>query len=212
MTKIIKHSGHVVDFDRNKLKNSLLRSGAEKSLVNTIISSIEGSIYDGMPTKEIYKLAFAQLKKAAGAHAARYNLRTALQMLGPAGFFFEKFIARLYASDGYTTMTNLTLKGKCVSHEVDVAVRKQGNTGMIECKFHNSRDANSDVKVPMYILSRFNDLKARKHAIFTANDTLTHCSIATNNRFTTDAVIFANCSGLELLSWDLPAGNAIREK
>lgn len=212
MTKIIKHSGHIVNFDRNKLKNSLLRSGAEKSLVNTIIDSIEGSIYDGMPTQAIYKLAFAQLKKTAGANAARYNLRNALQMLGPAGFFFEKFIARLYASDGYNTMTNLTLQGKCVSHEVDVAVSKHGNTGMIECKFHNSREANSDVKVPMYILSRFNDLKANKHNVFTTNDTLSRCSIATNNRFTADAVTFANCCGLELLSWDLPVGNGIREK
>lgn len=212
MTKVIKHSGHVVNFDPNKLRNSLLRTGADKSLVDSIIRSIEGSIYNGMPTKAIYKHAFAQLKKAAGAHAARYNLRAALQMLGPAGFFFEKFVARLYAAEGYDTMTNLTLQGKCVSHEIDVAIRKQGRIGMIECKFHNSKEANSDIKVPMYILSRFNDIKDSKHTIFTAGDVVNYCIIATNNRFSADAVTFANCSGLQLLSWDLPAGNAIRER
>jgi hypothetical protein len=64
----------------------------------------------------------------------------------------------------------------------------------------------------MYILSRFNDLKDRNHPIFSKSDKITGCWIATNNRFTSDAMDFANCSGLKLLSWDYPPKFSLRKK
>jgi hypothetical protein len=51
-------------------------------------------------------------------------LRLGLQLLGPAGFFFEKCIARLFDSEGYQMVTNLTLSGKCVLLEIDVLIKK----------------------------------------------------------------------------------------
>jgi hypothetical protein len=132
--------------------------------------------------------------------------------LGPAGFFFEKYIARLFASEHYETVTNLTLQGKCVSHEIDVLVKKNHAIAMVECKYHVGRDAASDVKVPMYILSRFNDLKERQHVIFDKKDSILKCWIVTNNRFTVDAIDFAKCSGLNLLSWNYPEDNNLKTK
>ena len=210
--KVIKHSGHVVPFDIEKLKLSLQKSGAPSELIKESLTQIQNQMYEGMTTKEIYKLAFTILKKASNAHAARYNLRAALQMLGPAGFFFEKFISRLYAAEGFKTKTNLTLQGKCVSHEVDVMLKRESKISMIECKFHSSREGSSDVKVPMYILSRFNDLKVKQHTIFSNSETINSCIIVTNNRFTKDAETFANCSGISLLSWDYPINNSIKNK
>jgi hypothetical protein len=210
--KVVKRSGDIVEFDRQKLERSLLNSGALPSLVKEVLSKIDKQLYDGISTKHIYKQAFAMLKKDSNANAARYNLRTALQLLGPAGFFFEKFIARLYAAEGWETRTNLVLQGHCVSHEVDVALRKDNSITMAECKFHNSREVISDVKVPMYILSRYNDLKTQRHSIFTKSDSITGCLIVTNNRFSSDAIAFGTCSGLQLLSWDYPAKASIRLK
>lgn len=210
--KVIKHSGHVVPFDKEKLKHSLLKSGAGADLVKESIRQIENQMYEGITTKEIYKLAFALLKKASNGHAARYNLRYAIQMLGPEGFFFEKFISRLYAAEGFEVKTNLTLQGKCVSHEVDVLLQRNNKTAMIECKFHSSREASSDVKIPMYILSRFNDLKEKQQHLFTNNQTIDSCIIVTNNHFTKDAENFANCCGINLLSWDYPKDNSIKDK
>ena len=210
--KVIKHSGHIVPFDIEKLKLSLQKSGAAPDLIKESLAQIQNQMYEGITTKQIYKMAFAILKKASNGHAARYNLRSALQMLGPAGFFFEKFISRLYAAEGFKTRTNLTLQGKCVSHEVDVMLKKENIISMIECKFHSSREGSSDVKVPMYILSRFNDLKVKKHTIFSNSETINSCIIVTNNRFTKDAEIFANCSGINLLSWDYPKDNNIKSK
>ncbi len=210
--KIVKHSGNIVEFKREKLRDSLLKSGASRSIVEDVISQIEKQLYEGISTKKIYKLAFGLLKKNANSHAARYNLRAAIQLLGPAGFFFEKYIAKLFQSEGYETLTNLLLQGKCVSHEVDVVVRKNSYLTMIECKFHAGRDAVSDVKVPMYILSRFNDLKTQNLAIFEEDNVLDNCFIITNNRFTADAIQFARCSNISLLSWDYPDNENLRDK
>lgn len=210
--KIVKHSGNIVDYNPSKLKQSLLKSGASQILVASILKAIEKEIYEGISTKKIYKMAFGLLKKASNSHAARYNLKEAIRLLGPAGFFFEKYIARIFSSEDYETKTNVFLQGKCVSHEIDILVKKNDVLAMVECKFHMGKDANSDVKVPMYILSRFNDIKERKHDIFNKNDIISKCWIVSNNRFTSDAIDFAKCSKLNLLSWNYPENNSLKTK
>ncbi|MFV8376732.1 ATP cone domain-containing protein [Flavobacterium sp. LB1P71] len=210
--KIIKNSGDIVEFNAEKLKKSLLKSGANNEVIERILQSIQSEIYEGIATKQIYKMAFTMLKKTANSHAARYNLKEAIRLLGPAGFFFEKYIARLFFAEQYEAVTNLTLQGKCVSHEIDVVVKKNGTVAMVECKYHAGRDAASDVKVPMYILSRFNDLKGRLHAVLGQEEIISKCWIVTNNRFTTDAIDFANCSELNLLSWNYPEDNNLKTK
>jgi hypothetical protein len=210
--KVTKFSGEVVVFDEEKLKKSLLKSGASQEAVSQVIAAIEGELYEGIPTKKIYKLAFKQLKKVSNVHAAKYNLRAAIQALGPAGFYFEKFIARLFEIDGYQTITNQSLQGKCVSHEVDVILERDNVISMVECKFHGSQDAKTDVKVPMYILSRFNDLNSQQITFFNKKTNLSKCWIVTNNRFTEDAIQFANCSNLGLLSWNYPSEDSLKNK
>jgi hypothetical protein len=210
--KIVKHSGTIVDFKRSKLKQSLLKSGATPAIVDDVLQLIEKEVYEGISTKQIYKMAFGLLKKSSNSNAARYNLREAIRLLGPAGFFFEKFIARLFAVEHYETKVNVTLQGKCVSHEIDVLLKNNNVITMVECKFHVGRDAVTDVKVPMYILSRFNDLKESQHEIFSKRDSISKCWIVTNNRFTTDAMDFAKCSGLNLLCWDYPVTNNLKAK
>lgn len=210
--KIVKHSGNIVDYNPSKLEQSLMKSGASQRVVKTILEAIEKEIYEGISTNQIYKMAFGLLKKVSNSNAARYNLKEAIRLLGPAGFFFEKYIALLFSSENYQAVTNFILQGKCVSHEIDILVKKDSAIAMIECKFHMGKDANSDVKVPMYILSRFNDLKDNRHTIFTRNDTVSKCWIVTNNRFTTDAIAFAKCSKLNLLSWNYPENDNLKTK
>lgn len=210
--KVVKHSGIVVDFDASKLRKSLLKSGANQDVVDAIMQHIGNVVYDGIPTKQIYKIAFGLLKKESNSFAAQYNLRDAILLLGPAGFYFEKFIARIFESEGFRTQTNLTLNGKCVSHEIDVVLKKDNQISMVECKFHGSNEVRTDVKVPMYILSRFNDLKDKNHIIYSKKDQISNCWIVTNSRFTSDAITFARCSNLNLLSWDYPKNNNLRTK
>jgi len=209
--KVTKYSGELVHYDAQKLIHSLLKSGADQAKAEAILKEIESEMYEGIPSKKIYKRAYQLLKNISNVHAARYNLRTALLGLGPAGFFFEKFVAKLMKEQGFQTKVSVTLNGKCISHEIDVLLLKNDEISMIECKFHSGQDAKSDVKVPMYILSRFNDVKEIKYDLFASKQTISKCIIATNNRFTTDAVQFGTCSGLSMLSWDYPQKEGIRD-
>lgn len=208
--KVVKHSGAVVNFNPDKLVASLLKSGADGYTAETILKEISNSIYEGISTKSIYKKAFALLKKHTNSHAARYNLRAAIEMLGPEGFYFEKYIARLFESEKYETKTNVILQGNCVMHEVDILIKKKGVIGMVECKFHGGREAASDVKVPLYVFSRFNDLKFNDYKLFSNKEKISNCWIVTNTRFTADAIAFAECSGINLLSWDYPEKGSLK--
>lgn len=210
--KIVKHSGAVVNFNPDKLISSLLKSGADVFTAESIMKEISHEIYDGISTKNIYKKAFALLKKHTNSHAARYNLRAAIEMLGPEGFYFEKYIARLFEAEKYETKTNVVLQGNCVMHEVDVLIKKNNVVSMVECKFHGGREAASDVKVPLYVFSRFNDLRHKDFTLFSAKEKISNCWIVTNTRFTADAIAFSECSGINLLSWDYPEKQNLKAK
>jgi hypothetical protein len=69
-------------------------------------------------------------------------------------------------------------------------IKKDNELAMVECKFHSARENKSNVKVPLYVFSRFNDLKERKQ-IVSKNEIISKCWIVTNNRFTSDAIAFA---------------------
>ncbi|VXB07194.1 conserved hypothetical protein [Flavobacterium sp. 9AF] len=208
--KIKKKSGIIVEFDNTKLIASLINSGASITVAKRILNEIQPQLYNGITSKKVYALAFQKLKSVSHANAARYSLKNGIFALGPAGFYFEKFIARIFEVQGYDVITNLFLEGKCVSHELDVLVKKDNHVSMVECKFHSSQDAKTDVKVPMYILSRFNDLNKKSYTIFKKEEQITNCWLVTNSKFTSEAIKFAECSGLKLLSWDHPFQNGIK--
>jgi hypothetical protein len=48
--------------------------------------------------------------------------------------------------------------------------------------------------------------------MFSGREVISNCWIITNNRFTSDAVTFATCSGIQLLSWDYPKELNLRDK
>ncbi|MCH5685183.1 restriction endonuclease [Niabella sp. W65] len=79
--------------------------------------------------------------------------------LGPTGFPFEKLTAAILESMGYSTRTGVIVPGHCVKHEIDVIATKEEHHIMVECKFHNRQGFVSDVKIPLYIQSRFLDVE-----------------------------------------------------
>jgi hypothetical protein len=99
-------------------------------------------------------MAFEELKKISNSVAARYSLKKALLELGPAGFYFEQWIARVFQNIGYKTETGQLIKGHSVTHEADVIANKNDKTYWVECKFRNAEDTKISVTTPMYVLSR----------------------------------------------------------
>lgn len=208
--EVIKSSGAKVKFSLEKLRVSLSRSGADKELVSQIIDKVRDELYQGISTKEIYNRAYALLKKKKSYFASKYKLKKAIYELGPTGYPFENFISAIFKYSGYNTEVGKVLQGQCVSHEIDVVANKNGNTTIVECKFHSEEGRNCNVKVPLYIAARFKDVK--EHWNSKSHKTnLNPGWVVTNTRFTEDALQYGKCVGLKLLSWNYPKEDALKD-
>ena len=209
---IVKSSGKKVKFSLHKLSKSLKRTGADEDTVNKILDKVRDELYQGISTKEIYNRAFILLKKKNSYLASKYKLKKAIYELGPTGFPFEYFISAVLKNSGYITEVGKILQGKCVSHEVDVIAHKNNETTIIECKFHSQQGYNCNVKVPLYINSRYQDIKTHWDTNKKNNTILKPGWVVTNTRFTEDAIKFGNCIGLYLLSWDYPENDGLKDR
>jgi hypothetical protein len=208
---VTKYSGETEIYDESKLRRSLKSAGADPVLIDHIAEKIQNILHDGISTQKIYKEAFRLLKSESQRTAGRYKLKEALFELGPSGFPFERFIAELLNRLGYLTEVGVTVRGDCVSHEIDVIAQKDNSYLLVECKFHNRNDNRCNVKVPLYIQSRFQDVK-RNWSSLPGHKNKTHKGwVVTNTRFTSDAEKYGTCVGLELLSWDFPRNNGIKD-
>lgn len=207
---VTKASGDVVPFDENKLVHSLERSGASESIINEVLKEVRGHLHEGIPTKQIYRMAFATLKKRTTSSAARYQLKSAIAGLGPTGYPFERLVGALFEHQGYRVQVGQLVQGRCVQHEVDVIAEKNGTRNMMECKFHGDPNRKADVKVPLYIRSRFVDVMEAWQKTEPGLDYVGW--VVTNARFTTDALDYGRCIGLQLLSWDYPQHGSLKER
>ena len=206
---IIKADGSKEIFDPNRLVLSLKRSGAKDFAAEHIARTITDTVSPGTSSKEIYAHAFALLRREARPVAARYALRRALLELGPTGHPFEDFVSHLYRAEGWQVETRKVIRGKCVSHEVDfyASHTEQNEFLAAELKYHNDPGYKTDLKVALYVKSRFDD-------IFACDASVRSCPIdrgllVTNTKFTSEAIAYAECSGVELLGWGYPTNNTL---
>lgn len=206
---IVKADGAREIFDPTRLITSLTRAGAPAHTAERITETITSTLTPGSTSREIYARAFTLLRREARPLAARYTLRRALFELGPSGHPFEDFISHLYRLEGWQVETRKIIKGHCVSHELDFYATSANDKEHIaaELKYHNDPGYKTDLKVALYVKSRFDD-------IFNCDPTVRECPIergllVTNTKFTTEAIAYAECAGVELLGWGYPVGNSL---
>lgn len=208
---VTKASGEREQFDIKKLIGSLEKAGADTETINYITSDIKTWMHDGISTKKIYARAFSLLKSKTHPAASRYKLKKAIMEMGPTGYPFEHLVSRIMELDGYKTQTGIVVQGFCVSHEVDVIATKNNEQILTECKYGQHACKIVSVKVPLYIHSRVNDIvKKREKMPEYKGFTFKGC-IATNTRFTSDAIDYAKCNNMLLLAWDYPQGKGIKD-
>lgn len=206
---IEKADGSHETFDPERLVRSLERAGAGEHSARRIARLITDSVAPGSSSKEIYTRAFSLLRREARPVAARYALRRALLELGPTGHPFEDFISHLFRAEGWQVETRKSVRGKCISHEVDLyASRPVENVHLAaELKYHNDPGFKTDLKVALYVKSRFDD-------IFSCDPSVRACPVdrgllVTNTKFTSEAIAYASCSGVELLGWGYPDNDTL---
>lgn len=208
---VVKADGTAEQFHVHKLKRSLRRAGATPEEIEHIVEQMYAIMHDGIHTQEIYRHAFDLLRNSNVPIAARYSLRRALFGLGPTGFPFEDFLGRLFQSEGYTVKTRVTLEGKCTTHELDVAAYRQSDSFVAEAKFHAHPGIKSDLQVALYSYARLLDLREVR---ICSDDVcgITTLLVVTNTKFTTTAEKYAQCAGLDLLSWNYPKNNTLHDR
>ncbi len=208
--QIIKANGEPDIFSANKLRESLVRSGASSETAELVVAEVLKTLHEGMTTNQIYRTAFRLLKRLSKRTAPRYSLKRAIMDMGPSGYPFEHLVAGIFRRNGFQTQVGQIRPGRCVNHEVDVLAHKPGVGVAVECKYHNRQGYVCDVKVPLYIQSRFLDLQAGSRNNGNGPE-LTEGWVVTNTRFSGDAIVFGSCVGLKLVSWDYPENGGLKE-
>lgn len=210
---IVKFSGEIEAFNIDKLMNSLRKSKSSEEIVVQIAEAVQSSIRDGMTTKQIYEMAYKMLKKKSKSGSARYKLKKAIMELGPTGYPFERYVGKILEYEGFKSVeVGVVMQGHCVTHEVDVSALKGNEHFLIECKFHSDQGRFCNVKIPLYVHSRFKDLerqwlKQKEHSAKRHKGW-----VYTNTRLTSDALQFGECAGLGLVSWDYPPNNSLKKR
>lgn len=203
IVNVIKADGTQEPYDRKKVLSSLLRAGYTQSQAEDVLAKTEARLYDNIQTWEIYEDIRNTLKEEKSPFAkTRYGLKQAIMMLGPTGYPFEDFIAKVLEAEGYQTQVRQMLTGKCVIHEIDVVAEKDGRKLMVEAKFHNNPGARSDLHVAMYTKARFDDIRTKNN--------IEHCMLITNTKLSTDAITYANCENYQVVGWNHPEDQSLR--
>lgn len=208
---VLKADGGTEYFKVEKLRRSLRRAGASNAEIATIVAAVETKLYDGIRTQEIYRAAFELLRNSEQPAATRYSLRRALFSLGPTGFPFERYLARLFEAEGYTAKTGLIIQGHCAAHEIDVAAYKADHSFVAEAKFHSRPGTKTDLQVVMYAYARLLDLR---EARVCSEDIcgIREFWLITNTKFTTTAEKYGACAGITMLSWDYPRRDNLHDR
>lgn len=198
---IIKSSGERVEFDPNKIRNSLRRTGASDDLIEHVIARTKNQLKEDMTTKQLFAIVRREIRKEDRCIAHRYNLRSALLRLGPAGFKFEKYVASILNAYMYDAqIPERDLSGLCVDHEIDIIATKDGRSAVIEAKFRNRFGDSVNLKDTMATWARFVDLTDG----FEADGRCPHFDeiwVVTNGRFSDRAMQYGVCKGIHMVGW-----------
>jgi hypothetical protein len=209
--RIIKASGQSEEFHLQKLVDSLIRSGAPEDVAREIAEKVEKQITPSSHTRHIFRMAKRLLRKYNRASDMRYSIKKALYSLGPAGYQFEKYFAGILRAYGYVAETNRILQGYCVTHEVDVFANRDNKGHVIECKYHSNGGTPTDVKTTLYIHSRFEDIKKAYDLNHRDAMVIDQGWLVTNTRCTSDAIKYADCVGLKIVSWKYPEKESLED-
>ena len=204
---VVKSNGTTEHFSANKVRNAIMRAGIPSSLTERVLDHVRSIAYQNITTQEIHRHIVEFLSYSYPQGVCRFNLKTAIMRLGPTGFPFERFIAKLLEKYGYKTKVDTYVFGECVKHEVDILATKDGHTYFVECKYHNHSGIRSDIKTALYVYARGEDLqRSRKNNTGTYEPWL-----FTNTKLTADAIAYGECRSFRLTGWGYPVHNNLQD-
>ncbi len=191
--KIQKASGDTETFNPRKIYKTLVEAGASRGQAQEIADAVRKRAREGITTHKILEIVLGMLKNHPGIRD-RYDLKRAVMSLGPTGFPFERYFADILKEYGYTVSINNIVKGKRITHEIDIIAKNKNKSFMIECKYHNEPGKPTRLQPALYTYARFLDLTKK----------LDQPWLATNTKCSRDAKEYAKGVGLKITSWRYP--------
>ncbi len=193
---VIKRNGEREPFSEDKVFRSMKRVGVPHELRHEAMAEIKKDLHGDITTDDIYQRILNFLEPRDRKSSIRFNLRQAMFDLGPTGYPFEQYLARIFRDQGYQVEVGTTLQGDCVTHEIDLLLIKDNSRQIVEAKFHNSRNTKSDIQTALYTYARFLDVKQK-------ND-IDNVWLITNTKLSQDAIVYTQCKGMPAIAWNYP--------
>ena len=200
---VIKADGRREELMPRKIEATCLRAGVSRGTARKIAAEIEQSVYDGITTREIYKMVLKKLDKQEEElrPSYHYRLRKALAEIDSESF--EKFVKELMASHGFECDWNKIIRGASVEHQVDVIAKKNSDLFLIECKRHINPHRYCGLGVVLQVEARLEDIKDSYNKSKN-NYNFTRAWVITNTKFSEHAIRYAKAKGMLLTGWFYP--------
>ncbi len=211
---VIKANGSKELFDKEKVIRTCVRMGASEDVAKLIANKIEMKLYDGIETKRILKMIFRYLTKYKPSTGYHIDLRKALSLLRSKPDF-EHFIQALLREHGYKVLHNQIIRGKCVEHEVDGVVMKNGKSFVVEVKHHGDYHTPTGLDVSRISRAVFEDI-TEGFEIGLNDFKIDGSIIVSNTKLSDHAKRYAECRGITHICWssnhEFDLQNMIKEK
>jgi len=205
---VIKADGRKQLFDKEKIIQTCLRIGASREIAEHITNKIEAKVYNGMETRKILKMIFRLLGVYRPSIKHIVDLRKALSLMRPKPDF-ERFIQILLSEHGYEVTPNQIIRGKCVEHEVDAVVRKNGKAYMVEVKHHYNYHTPTGLDVSRIARAVFEDI-TEGFALGLHNLKIDEAMIICNTKLSNHAKRYTECRGIHHIGWGSPINSDLR--
>jgi hypothetical protein len=206
---VINLRGEKEPFSFRKVFQSARNVGASKEVAFEIAKQIEKEIFPGISTSQIFDRIFELLLEKSPSSAIKFNLKKAMEKLGPTGYPFEKFIGKVFEAENFKTKNNVFILGASkVNYEIDFLAQKKNLIYVGECKFRHERGGRVDLQVALANYARFLDIKKGK---FLNSRSRQKSILVTNAKFTTEAIKYSKYVGVELLGWKYPFGRGLEK-
>ncbi len=204
-----KNNGEKEDFSFEKIYQSLQRVGVPRSLANSAVKEIKKKVYPGIKTKEIAHLISEYFKEKNLGYALKFNLKEGMKKLGPTGFPFEKYIGEIFAVKGFEVKLNQIIRGCCSNYEIDFTAKKGALFYIGECKFRKLFKGKVHLDVALANYARFLDIKKEIERKRELKGLKVKSILVTNRKFTTKAINYSKCVGVDLLGWRYPSDKGL---
>jgi Holliday junction resolvase-like predicted endonuclease len=206
---VTKADGSKQLYDREKIVQTSLRLGADRTLAEQIARRLELKLYEGIPTRRILQLVFSYMRKTKPAVVHLFDLRRGISFMEPKPEF-EMFVRALLTYSGYTVQPNRVLRGLCGEHEVDAIAEKDGLTYFVEAKHHEAYHAFTGLDESRIARAILEDV-TEGYIRGTTDIKIDSAIIVTNTKYSDHAATYGACRGIIQIGWATPIGSGVRD-